>query len=89
MQFLKKLAYNKCVLTRVKKCDKINTERREAVVVKKVIKALEKDGWVLVSQKGSHMKFKKDSKTCIVPNHKEDIPKGTLSQIVRYTGIKL
>ena len=35
MQFLKKLAYNKCVLTRVKKCDKINTERREAVVVKK------------------------------------------------------
>ena len=72
------------MLTRVKKCDKINT-----VVVKKVIKALENAGWVLVSQKGSHMKFKKDSKTCIVPNHKGDIPKGTLSQIVRYTGIKL
>ena len=58
-------------------------------LLKKVIKALEKDGWVLVSQKGSHMKFKKDSKTCIVPNHKGDIPKGTLSQIVKYTGIKL
>lgn len=28
-------------------------------VVKKVIKALENDGWVLVSQKGSHMKFKR------------------------------
>ena len=77
------------MLTRVKACGKINAERREAVVVKKVIKALEKDGWVLVSQKGSHMKFKKDSKTCIVPNHNGDIPKGTLSQIVKYTGIKL
>jgi predicted RNA binding protein YcfA (HicA-like mRNA interferase family) len=58
-------------------------------VVKKVIKALEKDGWVLVSQKGSHMKFKKDSRVCIVPNHKGDIPKGTLSQIIRSTGINL
>jgi len=58
-------------------------------VVKKVIKELEANGWVFVSQKGSHMKFKKDNKVCIVPNHKGDIPKGTLSQIVRSTGIKL
>ncbi len=58
-------------------------------VVKIVIKALQKDGWVLVSQKGSHMKFKKENKTCIVPNHKGDIPKGTLSQIVKTTGIKI
>lgn len=57
-------------------------------IVKKVIKKLEADGWVLVSQKGSHMKFKKDNKVCIVPNHKGDIPKGTLSQIIRSTGIK-
>ena len=59
------------------------------VVVKKVIKALEKDGWVLISQKGTHMKYKKDNKGCIVPNHKGDIPIGTLSQIVKSTGIKL
>lgn len=58
-------------------------------VVKKVIKALEVDGWVLVSQKGSHMKYKKGNKTCIIPNHKGDIPKGTLSQIVKHTGIKI
>ncbi len=58
-------------------------------VVKKVVKKLETDGWVLVSQKGSHMKFKKEGKACIVPNHKGDIPKGTLSQIIRSTGIKL
>ena len=59
------------------------------VVIKKVIKALELDGWVLVSQKGSHMKYKKDDKVCIVPNHKGDIPKGTLSQIVKSTKIKI
>ncbi len=59
------------------------------VVVKKVIKALEEDGWELVSQKGSHMKYKKENKTYIVPNHKGDIPKGTLSQIVKSTGIKI
>ena len=58
-------------------------------VVKKVIKALENDGWVLVSPKGSHMKFTQANKVCIVTNHKGDIPKGTLSQIVRSTGIKL
>lgn len=54
-----------------------------------MIKALHEDGWVLISQKGSHMKFKKNNKICIVPNHKGDIPKGTLSQIVKITGIKI
>ena len=57
-------------------------------IVKKVIKKLEAEGWVLISQKGSHMKYRKNNKTCIVPNHKGDIPKGTLSQISRSTGIK-
>ena len=59
------------------------------MVVKKVIKALEKDGWVLVSQKGSHMKYKKGNKICIIPNHKGDIPIGTLSQIIKLTGINI
>ena len=58
------------------------------VVVKKPVKVLKKDGWVLVSQKGSHMKFKKENLTCIIPNHKGDIPKGTLTEIIKYTGIK-
>lgn len=58
------------------------------VVAKKLIKLLEKDGWVFASQKGSHMKYKKDNKVCIIPNHSGDIPKGTLAQIVRVTGIK-
>ena len=59
------------------------------VVVKRVIKALEKEGWLLISQKGSHMKYKKGNKICIVLNHNGDIPIGTLSQIVKSTGIKI
>lgn len=59
------------------------------MVVKKVIKCLEKEGWQLVSQKGSHLKYKKGTKTCIVPNHRGDIPRGTLSNIVKSTGVKL
>ena len=77
------------MLTRVRKNAIILMKGGMMVVVKKVIKALEKDGWVLVSQKGSHMKYKKDGKICIVPNHKGDIPTGTLSQIVKSTGINI
>jgi len=77
------------VLTRLRENGILYIERRKIVVVKKVIKALEKDGWVLVSQKGSHMKYKKENQVCIIPNHRGDIPKGTLSQILKCTGIKI
>lgn len=59
------------------------------VVTKKVIKALKKDGLILVSQKGSHMKYKKGNQICIVPYHQGDIPTGTLLQIIKSTGIKI
>lgn len=59
------------------------------MTIKKVVKALEKDGWVLVRQKGSHMIYKKDGKICPIPNHLGDIPLGTLKNIVKLTGITL
>lgn len=77
------------MLTSVEKPAIIILKGDEMTAVKKVIKALEKEGWVFISQKGSHMKYKKDNKVCIIPNHKGDIPKGTLSQIIRSTGVKL
>lgn len=58
-------------------------------VVRVVLKALEKDGWVLIRQKGTHAIYQKNGKTCPVPIHKGDIPKGTLLNIVKITGIKL
>lgn len=77
------------MLTSVEKPAIIILKGDEMTAVKKVIKALEKEGWVFISQKGSHMNYKKDNKVCIIPNHKGDIPKGTLSQIIRSTGVKL
>ena len=38
-------------------------------VVRVVLKALEKDGWVLIRQKGSHTIYQKNGKTCPVPIH--------------------
>ncbi|WP_394330661.1 type II toxin-antitoxin system HicA family toxin [Butyricimonas synergistica] len=37
--------------------------------VKDVITMLQENGFILKSQKGSHMKFEKAGKTVIVPNH--------------------
>lgn len=62
-------------------------ERRKNDSSRVVLKALEKDGWVLIRQKGSHAIYQKNGKKP-VPIHKADIPKGTLSNIVKITGIK-
>ena len=60
---------------------------------KELVKALVKDGWYLVSQKGSHVKMRKDRiplghTTVIVPQHKV-IKKGTLSGILKDSGMDL
>lgn len=53
---------------------------------REVKRKLEKLGFNIVSQKGSHIKFAKridnDTITTIVPNHKE-IPVGTLKSIIK------
>jgi len=53
---------------------------------RKLIKALAKIGFKLVSIKGSHAKLKKNGKTTIIPLHRE-IAKGTLLSILRQAGI--
>ena len=56
-----------------------------------VIKALIKDGWYEVRQKGSHKQFKHKVKNgrVTVPFPKRDIPIGTLRSIEKQAGIKL
>jgi predicted RNA binding protein YcfA (HicA-like mRNA interferase family) len=50
---------------------------------KKVIKALEKYGYVIVRQKGSHIRMHSITKTPVtIPNH-NPIAKGTLRKILR------
>lgn len=56
----------------------------------KVIKALNKNGWVIKSQKGSHIKLTNPrfAHFIIVASHGNDtIPKGTLSKIIKDAGL--
>ena len=57
---------------------------------KKIVKALTRLGFVVISQKGSHIKLRRLRKgvlyTVIVPAHKE-VAFGTLQSIVRQAGI--
>lgn len=55
---------------------------------KTVIKALEKNGFTFVSQKGSHMKYVKGNRVVIIPNHSE-VAKGTLKSILNMADIDL
>jgi len=58
----------------------------------KVIKALQRDGWVIVRQKGSHIRLQKHFENevlkIIVPGHKP-IKRSTLSHILRQARISL
>lgn len=51
-----------------------------------VISALERHGFVFVSQRGSHVKYRKTGEptlTVIVPAGRKQIPRGTLRSILR------
>ncbi|MCA1760673.1 MAG: type II toxin-antitoxin system HicA family toxin [Bacteroidales bacterium] len=54
---------------------------------KQIIKTLTYNGFVFVSQKGSHAKFKKGNRIVIVPSPKKEIPMGTFRSIVRQSGL--
>ena len=57
--------------------------------VKDVVTMLQENGFVLKSQRGSHMKFEKDGKVVIVPNHNsKGVEKGTYYSILRQAGLK-
>lgn len=51
-----------------------------------VVKILETEGFVRISQRGSHLKMRKEDKTVIVPMHSE-IAKGTLKSILIQAGL--
>ena len=52
-----------------------------------VVKVLRSEGFIFISQRGSHAKFRKDSLTAIVPMAKKEIPHGTLRSIIRQSGL--
>jgi mRNA interferase HicA len=53
---------------------------------------LSKDGWYAISQKGSHIKLKHNSKdgTIIFPNHgSQEVGKGLEKKILKDAGIRM
>jgi predicted RNA binding protein YcfA (HicA-like mRNA interferase family) len=60
------------------------TPRQPVVSGDQLIKALGKDGWEVVRQRGSHVRLKKAGRrnALVVPLHKE-IKRGTLGGVLR------
>ena len=54
----------------------------------KVIKVLNKHGFLFKSQKGSHQKYTNGERTVIVPAPRKEVPAGTLRSISRQSGIE-
>lgn len=52
------------------------------------IRALQKLGFVIARQKGSHIILRRDSAGCVVPNHKE-LKTGTLSSVLKQAGVSV
>jgi len=59
------------------------------MTAREVLRLLRKDGWYVVTQNGSHIQMEHPVKKgkVTVPNHKDDLAKGTLHSI--YTQAKL
>lgn len=57
-----------------------------------VVKLLEDDGWVAVSQRGSHRKYKHATKSgCVIVPFSQggkDVPPGTLNSILKQARLK-
>ena len=53
---------------------------------RRIVKRLIADGFVLVSSKGSHHKFRRGPQIVIVPHPKRDLPLGTARNIARMAG---
>ncbi len=56
---------------------------------KEIVRVLERNGFMFVSQRGSHAKFRKGSHTTVVPAGKKEIPIGTFKSIVRQSGLDI
>ena len=60
--------------------------------VKEVIKIIEKEGWYVVRQKGSHKQYKHNQKQGLVtiPVHRlsDDLTKGLENSILKQAGLK-
>lgn len=52
------------------------------------VRALQRLGFTVVRQRGSHMILRKGSQGCVVPNHRE-IKTGTLAGLLKQGGVSI
>ena len=65
------------------------TKRLPSVRPQEVIRALERAGWEVQRQRGSHVSLNKEGVSAIVtvPMHRRDMPRGTLTGIIKDAGM--
>ena len=51
-----------------------------------IVRALEKLGFVVARQSGSHIMMRRNGRGCIVPNHKE-VKVGAVNGVLRQAGV--
>jgi predicted RNA binding protein YcfA (HicA-like mRNA interferase family) len=59
--------------------------------IREIIRIIKKDGWFMLTQKGSHKQFKypvKPGRVTIAGNPGDDIAAGTLNSVLKQAGIK-
>ena len=57
---------------------------------KEIISVIEKKGFIFISQKGSHGKYKDNNgHTAIIPVNKKEIPEGTFRSILKQADLSL
>jgi predicted RNA binding protein YcfA (HicA-like mRNA interferase family) len=55
---------------------------------RETVRALERLGFAVVRQRGSHMVLRREASGCVVPDHRE-IKVGTLRGILRQAGVSM
>jgi predicted RNA binding protein YcfA (HicA-like mRNA interferase family) len=62
----------------------------ETFTSKELITLIQKDGWYLVGQEGSHCHYKHAVKkgNVTIPKHNKEIKKGTANNILKQAGLK-
>ncbi len=61
------------------------------MTVRELLRIIEKDGWFIVAQKGSHRQYKhpaKPGRVTIAGHPNDDLAPGTLNSILRQAGLK-
>ena len=63
--------------------------RLPALTSVKVIRALERAGFVFVRSRGSHRLYARGERIIIIPFHNKDLRKGTLKNIIQQSGLSI